>query len=325
MTPTAQDRQAGFSLIEVLIVCVISLVVLGATLTAYSALARGELAHQRQADEIENTRLAMEHAVRQLRNLANPTATSTSTIDTATDYDFIFQTSDPTKTWVRYCLQTSGTAGGTAVTPARGILWEMASTAPAVSAGMRGSCPGGSASWSNKHLVADYVTNTAGGVDRNVFTFSCSESAAPTCPASAAEHPKITNVALDLFTDINPAVRPREQRLSSSVYLRNQNEAPTVSFTVHPVSSRRALLNASASFDPEGRTLEYFWFNGAPVDAELRDCTARPTTNKIGEGVTHMREFPVSDGPAGTSKPFWLVVRDPGCLYKTDTENVVIP
>ena len=310
-------------------VCVISVIVLGASMTAYSAMARGQGENTRQAEEIEHTRLAMEHSARQLRNLANPTSTSTSTIDTATDYDFIFQTSDPTKTWVRYCLQTSGSIGGRAVTPARGALWEMASTATTVTAAMRGACPGAAANWAKQHLVADYVTNRTLGVDRNVFTFSCSASAASGCPASAVEYPKITSIALDLFTDIDPARRPREQRLSSAVYLRNQNELPTSSFTVRQVSSRRVLLNASASADPEGRTLQFFWFkNGPPVDAELSNCTARPTTNKVSEGVTYVHDFPISDGIANgvTAKPFWLVVRDPGCLYsKYGPIDVVIP
>jgi prepilin-type N-terminal cleavage/methylation domain-containing protein len=325
MTHDPHDPQAGFTLIEVLLVCVISLIVLGATLTAYSGLLRGQTDHARQADEMENTRLSMEHAARQLRNLANPTASSTSTIDTATDYEFIFQTSDPTKTWVRYCLQTSGSVGGTPVSPARGVLWEMESTATAVSAGMRAGCPGPAGSWARQHMVADHVTNRTGGVDRNVFTFSCSAGAAPSCPASAAEYPKITNVAVDLFTDIDPARRPREQRLSSAVYLRNQNEVPTASFTQRQVSSRRVLLNASASADPEGRTLQYFWFkNSAPVTSELNDCTTRPATNKVAEGVTHVHDFPVSDGTG--AKPFWLVVRDPGCLYSTyGPIDVVIP
>jgi len=329
MTSRAHRRQDGFTLIEVLLVCVISLVVLGATLTAYSALLRAERDNTRQTDEIENTRLAMEHAARQLRNLANPTATATSTIAVAADYDFIFQTSDPTKTWVRYCLQTSGSAGSTPASPGRGLLWEMESNAPAVTAAMRAECSGSVAGWAKHHLVADHVTNRVGGADRNVFTFSCSVGNPPACPASEAEFPKITNVALDLFTDTDLARRPSEKRLSSAVYLRNQNELPTAAFTQRPISSRRVLLNASASIDPEGRTLQYFWFkNGAPVEAELNDCTKRPVTNKVAEGVTHVHDFPISDGTANgvTSKPFWLVARDPGCLYSTyGPINVVIP
>lgn len=324
MIATRRSNEAGFTLVEMMVVCFVSVVMLGATLTAFSGLVRGNSEHERQHDEMEHSRLAMEHSVRQLRNLANPTSTSTSTIDTADDYDFIFQTSDPTKTWVRYCLQTSGAAG---VTPAKGRLWEMESTAVAVSGAMRGSCPG-AAGWNRQHVVANFVTNRIGGVDRNVFTFRCSAGAPATCPASSAEFPKITNVAIDLFTDIDPARRPREQRLSSAVYLRNQNESPTASFTVRQVSSRRVLLNGSASADPEGRTLEFFWFKDtAPTQADLTDCTKRPAS-KIAEGVTYAHDFPISDGAANgvNARPFWLVVRDPGCLYTTyGPVNVVIP
>jgi type II secretory pathway pseudopilin PulG len=324
MTHTSRDSEAGFTLVEMLVVCVISVMVLGATLTAFTALTRGNGDNQRQHEEIEHTRLAMEHSVRQLRNLANPTSTSTSTINLADDYDFIFQTSDPTKTWVRYCLQTSGDS---VVSPSRGRLWELASTAPSVTPAMQATCPG-AAGWPVRHVVADYVTNRTGGVDRNIFTFRCASGAPATCPASAADYPKITNVSLDLFTDIDPARRPTEKRLSSAVYLRNQNEAPTGSFTVRPISSRRVLLNASASADPEGRTLEFFWFKGTePSDPELADCTKRPAS-KVAEGVTYVHDFPGTDGTANgvNAKEFWLVVRDPGCLYsKFGPVNVVIP
>ena len=55
--------------------------------------------------------MAIDRAARQLRNLANPTVTATTTIDRADDYDFIFQTSDPARTWVRYCLEPGGGEG----------------------------------------------------------------------------------------------------------------------------------------------------------------------------------------------------------------------
>jgi type II secretory pathway pseudopilin PulG len=323
MTHPSRESEAGFTLVEMLVVCVISIMVLGATLTAFTALTRGNGDNQRQHEEIEHTRLAMEHSVRQLRNLANPTSTSTSTINLADDYDFIFQTSDPTKTWVRYCLQTSG-AGAS---PSRGRLWELSSTAPSVTPTMQATCPG-AVGWPVRHVVADYVTNRTGGVDRNIFTFRCASGAPATCPASVADYPKITNVSLDLFTDIDQARRPSEKRLSSAVYLRNQNEAPTGSFTVRPISSRRVLLNGSASADPEGRTLEFFWFkNTEPSDTELADCTKRPES-KVAEGVTYVHDFPGTDGTADgvNAKEFWLVVRDPGCLYsKFGPVNVVIP
>ena len=104
-------REDGFTMIELLLVCVISLVVFGATLGAWLSVVRANTSADKQRDNVETAREAMDRATRQLRNLANPTVNAITTIDRATDYDLIFQTSDPAKTWVRYCLQTSG--GGT--------------------------------------------------------------------------------------------------------------------------------------------------------------------------------------------------------------------
>ena len=105
------QRTEGFTLVEMLVVMAISLVVFGATLSAWVSVSHSNRALEGQEDNAEEARVSLDRATRQLRNLANPTVNAITTIDRATDYDFIFQTSDPSKTWVRYCLQTSG--GGT--------------------------------------------------------------------------------------------------------------------------------------------------------------------------------------------------------------------
>jgi type II secretory pathway pseudopilin PulG len=227
MTRTLR-REGGFTMIELLLVCVISLIVFGATLTAWTSIYRSNRALESQEDNAESARVALDRAARQLRNLANPTVNAITTIDRATDYDFIFQTSDPSKTWVRYCLQTSG--GGKSVNDA------------------------------------------------------------------------------------------------TSVFLRNQNEGPTseIGTPVTRLSKERVLLNGSGSTDPEGRTLEYFWFETAPSAATIAStpCTS-PFPGAEWQGVTFNKKFDA--GTAGQVKTFYLLVRDPGCLTHMSSVTFSVP
>jgi prepilin-type N-terminal cleavage/methylation domain-containing protein len=310
-------REAGFTLIELLLVMVISIVVFGATLTAWLSVVHSNTAADRQRDNVETARQAMDRAARQLRNLANPTVNAVKTIDRATDYDFIFQTSDPAKTWVRYCLDTSA---GTS----RGVLWENESPASTVNitTNMRLACPG--KDWATSRQVVTGVTNQTGGIDRNIFTFHCAVGAAATCPVDDTEYSKITTVGIDMWIDAVPGDRASEMHVSSGVFLRNQNEAPTASFRYGPLGSRRVLMNAGGSSDPEGRTLEYFWFDKDPTtlpELKTTSCSAS-FPSAVWQGVTFNKFF-----PTGVASPqtYYLVVRDPGCLISTTSLPVTIP
>jgi type II secretory pathway pseudopilin PulG len=315
---TWRDREDGFTMVELLLVCVISLIIFGATLTAWLSVVRANGAADRQRDNVETARLAMDRATRQLRNLANPTGPGIPTIDRATDYDLIFQTSDPAKTWVRYCLQTSG--GGASV------LWEAESSAKFVTDEMRDSCPGATggppAGWQTARMVVTGVTNQAGGVDRNVFDYRCAVGSPSACPVDDDEYTKVTTIGIDLWVDAVPGDSAREMHVSSGVFLRNQNEAPTAAATVAPLDTpRRVLFNGGGSSDPEGRTLEYFWFDKDPTTLpELTSTTCNaPFPSAVWQGVTFNKLF-----PAGVSSPqtYYLVVRDPGCLISTTSQSV---
>ncbi len=313
-------RSDGFTLVELLIVMTISLVVFGATLTAWVSISHSNRALESQEDNAEEARVSLDRAARQLRNLANPTVNAITTIDRATDYDFIFQTSDPSKTWVRYCLQTSG--GGASTSAA--VLWETES-AGAITSAMRGSCPG--TGWTRSQKVVSHVTNQRGGVDRNIFTFECSVNAAAGCPSGTTDYPRIVNVGMSLWVDGNTTDRVTERNVSTGVFLRNQNEGPTARATATTLSipARKYLLNGSGSTDPEQRTLEYFWFQGSPpsaTDIANTSCTAAyPDT--AWQGVTFTKTFD-SSTPANTNVDFYLLVRDPGCLTSLTSKITVL-
>jgi type II secretory pathway pseudopilin PulG len=311
----ALRREGGFTIVELLLVCIISLVVFGVTLTAWTSVYRSNRSVESQNDNAEAARVALDRAARQLRNLANPTVNAITTIHRADDYDFVFQTSDPAKTWVRYCVDAPGTAGAT--------LWESESK-NAISGTMTAACPG--SGWDRQVAVVEGVTNEVGGIDRDVFTYECSVKAPASCPVGPAEYSKITNVGMNLWVDANLKDRIGELNVSTGVFLRNQNEGPTASVsTPQRLQALRWLLNGSGSSDPEGRTLEYFWFEDSPpTAAEIANtaCTqAFPGADW--RGVTYIKKFGQSD--VGQRRTFYLLVRDPGCLTSLSPEIEINP
>jgi prepilin-type N-terminal cleavage/methylation domain-containing protein len=317
--------ERGFSLVELLVVIALSTGLLGATLMTVDNMLRSEHDNDARNDTVELARNALDVQARQLRNLAK--RVSSPVIDTVSSYDLIFQTSDPSRTWVRYCLDTAPPASTD-----RGRLWTgelsvtSASTAAPVTAAMRSGCPG--TGWSTAHVVADYVTNRRGGQDRPLFTYRC--SAGTTCTANPATYDQVVNITAQTLVDSTPGKAPAELRVVSGVYLRNQNQAPVANFAWTPSStSRTVVLNASGSSDFEGRTMNYYWFKQVMPAAASIDC-ALPTvtgsgplrtlwgaTGFVGEGITLNHTFPAADGVANTAVPFGLVVCDPGDRYGT--------
>jgi prepilin-type N-terminal cleavage/methylation domain-containing protein len=309
---TRLSNRDGFTLVELLLASTLALIIFGVTLTAWTSIYSSNRATEKQQDNVETARLAIDRASRQLRNLANPTVNAVTTIARASAYDFVFQTSDPSKTWVRYCSQTSG--GSTS--PEKATLWEHESKAlSGLTAAMTTGCPSASPDWTTKRRVVDAVTNQKSGIDRPIFRYECAVGAPAGCPASSTDYSKIINVGLSLWVDAVPNDTASELNVATSVYLRNQNESPTARASASRYASKQILLNASGSTDPEGRTLEYFWFEDAPPSASeiaTTGCTAEYPSAKW-QGVTYLRKYDASVA-AGTSKTFYVLVRDPGCL-----------
>lgn len=321
MAPKLSDER-GVTLIELLVVISLSIGVLTATLTTFDNLMRSDRDNNARNDTAQLAREALDLQARQLRNLAKRVASPV--IDTMSPYDLIFQTNDPERTWTRYCLSTSPPAS-----PGRGRLWMASLAVPSavtpapVSAAMRAGCPG--SGWTSTGMVADYVTNQRAGMDRPLFSYTCSSGT--TCTDDASTYDQVVAITAQTILDTTPDAAPAELAVTSSVYLRNQNQPPVASFQATPASaSRTVTLNASASSDFEGRTLAYYWFKQQmPATASI-DC-AHPDpvdqgpnlprtlwgagTVYIGSGITLAHTFALSDGVAGSSSTIGLVVCDP--------------
>jgi prepilin-type N-terminal cleavage/methylation domain-containing protein len=313
MTRAARSREDGFTLIEVLLVSTLFLVVLGATIEAMVHFTANNRLTEIRNDQAEEARSALDRQARQLRNLAK--RVGAPTINKAEGYDFIFQTSDPSRTWVRYCLDTTTAPA----TQSRGRLWEMVSSSSTVPD--TAACPGATGAWESANVVADHISNRNGNADRPVFSYSCLGGATPCPPADSS---LVTGVAATLWVDNDVTKDPLELRVSTAVFLRNQNEPPTAAFEITPLGTRKVFLNAAESSDPEGRTLRYYWYQAAT--APSFNCATGPAnTPTYFEGVALTYTFPTATA-TGTSAPFTLVVCDAGDLKAGPiTQTTTVP
>jgi prepilin-type N-terminal cleavage/methylation domain-containing protein len=272
-------RQDGFTLVEVLIVCVLMLVVLGASLTTFESFQQNVSVNQKQNEAQDGARNAMDLMARDLRNLASPTTDEPLALDLKADQQIVFQSEGrdmPAASLnvvntnrVRYCVSPTGDLYRQLQT------WTTA-TFPAMPATT--ACPG--TGWTTTKLVAQNVVNSA----RPIFYYNASDVA------------DVTEVSTTLYLDVNPGRPPTESTLQSSVYLRNQNRKPTAVFSLALANGGTALImNASESTDPEEKPLTFTWYvDGTAVVGEGANDVVH--TAQVTAG-THTVKVTVSDGP----------------------------
>jgi prepilin-type N-terminal cleavage/methylation domain-containing protein len=297
--------EGGFTIPELLVAMIMFAIILLATLSAFDNTTKVSAANNQENDAVEESRVAIDQVARQLRNLASPT-TPLSTINTAAGYNLIFQTDDPSKTWVRYCLVTNASGPR-----AKGNLYYATSANSTLTAAQASDpCPG--TGWTSVRIVAQDVTNQTNGQDRPIFSYGCTAGSAANCPAGSSDNSKIVLTGALLYIDTNPGFAPAERRVSTGVYLRNQNEPPSASFTWanQPSIRHTVILNGSGSADPEGRTLHYYWCKGSGA------ACSTTSSNYIGTGVTLTYTFPSTD-TSGSTPTITLTVVDPGGLSAT--------
>jgi type II secretory pathway pseudopilin PulG len=323
----------GFALAELLVVLMISMILLSSTLLVFERMVTGSNESDRRQDSVELARRTLDNEARQLRNLAKR-LNNAMVIATTQPYDFVFQTSDPARTWVRYCLNNSNGLD-------KGRLYEQLQSL-AVGAGggpvdgsMTSSCPS-SNGWTKTNVVATNITNKIGNRDRPMFFYRCADGtstakANATCTATTTVD-RLIGVEAHLFVNTTPKKMQEEIKVNSSVFLRNQNQAPVARANASASGPRTVVLNASASTDYENRTLQFFWFlNTMPTNIQCN--TASETNiqsgnlwggNLIGRGISFTYKWPGTTPASGTPQTFGLVACDPGDRFDTLDTNLTV-
>jgi prepilin-type N-terminal cleavage/methylation domain-containing protein len=287
---SALRREDGMTLVEVLIVMILMLIVMGATLTTFNTFERNTRNNQNQNEAQDGARRSLDLMARDLRNLASPTPLLPLAVDVKGAQDLIFQSEGKVKpvgslnaqntTRVRYCLDTTSR-----------ILYRQIQTWTTVAApGIPTSACGASAGWSSTMPVASDVSNAA----RPVFTYN------------SPDNDKVTEITSQIWVDTTPTRSPAEVDLQTSVFLRNQNRAPTAVFSAVSMPGGAIFLNASESTDPEEKALTFEWW----------DASLTPE-KKVGEGIVFTYA-----APSPGNRQMFLIVRDATLETKSDTKTV---
>jgi hypothetical protein len=305
-----KSERGEVSLISLLTAAVLTVIVLGATLTMFNQFEVQSRDQQNRTITEDRVRNASDTMARELRNLATPTPLQPQAVNRAEPYDIIFETIAATGTppagnptnveFLRYCID-----GG-------GRLWRMeyppAALAVTPSPPSTTGCAAGTG-WLNAHVVATQITNRSAATPRPVFTFDS------TVPSN------IDRVRADFYVDADLRDGAKEQRISTGVQLRNQDRAPAVTdFSYASPEPGVGVLNASLAADPDNDPLSYCWFDrGVPATAKVGSCTGNAT---IGGAIADVPIYRYRT-TSGTHR-ITLKVSDPSDLPAMFSKDVVV-
>lgn len=320
---TCGSDQRGYTLVEVLVAMVMSMIVLGATLTILTSLLNDSRYATLRDGGQSDAQTMVDRLSRELRSASAPSVGSAGLLAKTTSYDIEFETVNGTpgsapagnltnQIWVRYCLDGSDTLWRQSTSPA------YASTTSAVPD--TSACPSTSTAWVTAAsqpccVELSDVTNEIGGdTTRPLFTFG---------PSGWTSSAQINSVQLNLYVDKNPGHQPGATELTSGIYLRNELASPTATFTALTTANQQGAdvqLNGSLSSDPNGQVLSYQWYEGVSCPTP---ASSAPSSGAI-SGATS-QQYDAGQFPAGTSQRFALAVTNSGGLTDCSSQLVAIP
>jgi type II secretory pathway pseudopilin PulG len=243
--------ESGIGLTELLVAMALVVVVMMSTFAVLTRFTNATKQNLSQNEAQSTARTAIDRLAREFRNAGSP-GTTGSPIERTSSWDLAFLMVNPLSAGsgsnsnsvqrVRYCLDASSTLWRQVQT------WTTATvpTLPAATA-----CP--DSSFGSQAIVARDVVNRAGSQTRPFFTYDSGTAS------------NVRSVSIDVYVDKDTTRLPSEQRLTTAVFVRNQNRAPVAGFTATTSGSRHVLLNGSSSSDPDGDTLTYTWYDSGTV------------------------------------------------------------
>jgi len=283
----------GFTLVELLMAATLMLLILGATITTFTTFLQTSTRSRAQNAAQDQARNGVDRVARDMRNQATPTQDIPAAIMYAEPDDVGFITVGQEKAAgslnarnlmrVRYCLEADSRT-----------LWKQTQTwttaTPIAPPPTGQACPGTAGWQTQESLVQDVVNDT-----RPVFTYDP--------PAPWGTTADIQTIDTTLFVDVEPAQKPLESRLNTSVRLRNQNRPPTGDFDAKAVGDRHVLLIAGAD-DPDGHQLHYSWkVDGVAITTcSSAVCDYGPDDLPAATSGTHSFSLEVSD-PSDLAAP----------------------
>jgi prepilin-type N-terminal cleavage/methylation domain-containing protein len=269
---SALRRQDGFTLVELLVAMVASLIVFSATLTLLESYLRQSAAATKRLDAQDQARLAVDRIVRDLRNVSSP-LTTPKLLERATPYDVVFQTiGTPSGAnvsgiqRVRYCIPQDSSSGSASqeVLIAQTQTWT--TSTPAANP------------WTSdpSQTIACPDLTFAPAAGQPVYTVLAQSvmnryQQTSTYPAfsynngldgnsvAATDLPQVSTIQVNLRVNPTPSLSGATTQIQSSAYLRNKQHAPVAQFTYTATGSGGVILNAGQSYSPDNEQLSYEW------------------------------------------------------------------
>ena len=287
---------SGLTLIELLVSMTLMTIIIGATLSILELVQKQHSEAQARVDSRDQIRTTLDRLIKPLRAAVE---TSAGMVESVSATDIVWQ-------------GVGGTVPAAGATNAKGLQRNRLcydATSQKLYLQMQtwaGATPGtptqacgvtNVAGYQTQKLLGSNITNGTGG--RTVFTYDYR--------SGSTLLKDLQGVRVSLFLDANGDRPPGEVRLSTAVSLRNINQAPTASFTAAVIGGH-VLLNAAASSDPEGGSLNYEWYmDGAPAPV---GTDVRLDQGGLLKGSTHSFVLTVTDssGVTDTSAPTTVTI-----------------